>query len=112
MQQRPAASRSAASRVRGGILHLCSALVRLSGDLRPVWVPQHKDGDIPEQVQWRLSRWFGLEHTTYKEKLREPGLFSLERRQKGNLTVICYSLMGSHEETHRKSGKATGTGTI
>lgn len=72
---------------------------RLWDHLGPVWVPQHKDSDISEQVQWRLSRWFGLEHTAHKENPRELGLFSLERKQEGDLTVICYSLMCPQRHT-------------
>jgi len=55
-QRRPTASRSTASGARGGRTHLCSALVGPSGELGPVWVPQHKDSDVPEQVQQRVPR--------------------------------------------------------
>jgi len=43
--------RRVASRVREGILPLCSALVRLQ-----LWSPQHKDVDVLEQVQRRPRR--------------------------------------------------------
>jgi len=75
---------SASSRLREGILLLCSALVRLHLEpcIQP-WSPQHrKDMDLLEQVQRRVTKMIrGMEYLFYKERWRELGLFSLEKRR-------------------------------
>ena len=72
-----------ASRWREVILALCSVLVRSHLDHRIwMWSKYKRDIDLLQCVQRRATKMMhGIEHISYKEKLRELGLFSLEKRR-------------------------------
>ena len=73
------------------ILSLCSVLVRphLEHCIQ-TWSPQYRrERNLLECVQRRAIKVIpGMEHLSYEDKLRELGLFSLEKRRlQGDLIV-------------------------
>ena len=84
------------SRLREVILPLYSTLVRLHLPVGLEPSAQRRHGPVragPEEATKKIR---GMEHLSYEERLREAGVFVLEKRRlQGDLSVAFQSLKGT-----------------
>ena len=80
---------------------LYSALVRSHLYCVQMWSPQYRrDMDLLECIPRRATEMIqGMEHLSYKNRLKEMGLFSLEkRRHRGHQSAVFQYLKGGYKK--------------
>ena len=96
--------KSVAGKPREVILPFFSSLVRPCLEYRvQFWAPQFKkDRKLLEIIQWRVTKVSkSLEHLGYEDKLRDLGLFNLEKAEGDLNSVFKYLKCGSQVDGGR-----------